>query len=117
MRGEYTIVVQVSIFVEGSSPLAQGILSEIKRVSKHARIIPACAGNTFELINSFINTKDHPRLRGEYQPGMVKAHAETGSSPLARGILYRICIHRHVIGIIPACAGNTRFAISDDGTI
>ena len=70
---------------------------------------------------------DHPRSRGEYLSGLVQGGAETGSSPLSRGIrrmapfILRVLgsspLSRGILGpdgipyaigrIIPALAGNT----------
>ena len=49
-------------------------------------IIPALAGNTFGRVEAVAGAGDHPRSRGEYHRHEGRAPAETGSSPLSRGI-------------------------------
>ena len=51
--------------------------------------------------------KDHPRLRGE-QCFVLHLTARTqGSPPLARGTVLHANCNRFVLGITPACAGNS----------
>ena len=53
---------------------------------------------------------DHPRSRGEYPDGQYGRDVVGGSSPLSRGILGAQPQRAAVVGIIPALAGNTRWA-------
>ena len=72
-------------------------------------IIPACAGSTNVTEIGSIAIGDHPRMRGEHVAVERLPTDRLGSSPHARGA------HQHPDstladeGIIPACAGSTRF--------
>ena len=92
----------------GSSPLARGTPSSRHGSRRWQRIIPACAGNT-HLYHSLSEIhQDHPRLRGEHCKRCLRPFLMGGSSPLARGTLQKVPGSRREVGIIPACAGNTR---------
>ena len=101
----------------GSPPLARGIL--FNRDAKiHGRgITPACAGNTKHGSAAESLPWDHPRLRGEYYIKEESFPESKGSPPLARGILDIINRKYLLIGITPACAGNTRLDNSYSDTI
>ena len=71
------------------------------------RITPACAGNTIHSISKSVIFWDHPRLRGEYIYLSQSQALYLGSPPLARGILRNSLFIKLLIGITPACAGNT----------
>mgnify|MGYP000845858512 CR=1 FL=1 len=74
-------------------------------------IIPACAGNTPRYLGIEQRRGDHPRMRGEHLwvgPGNACVR---GSSPHARGTLLVSFYHHVERGIIPACAGNTRYGL------
>ena len=92
----------------GSSPLARGLRHSCGTHSPCFRIIPARAGFTehFDVMTGF--AKDHPRSRGVYSLGATKADGETGSSPLARGLLDDSFSATVRARIIPARAGFTR---------
>lgn len=47
-------------------------------------------------------------MRGEYLSYLTYLSFHRGSSPLARGIRSVCSAKRHPVGIIPACAGNTK---------
>ena len=64
----------------------RGILTRKAYTSQKRRIITACAGNTYDGEYSLFSTKDHPRLRGEYDIRSDRLCRILGSSPLARGI-------------------------------
>ena len=92
----------------GSSPRARGTLvADARRVHAH-RFIPACAGNTSRLALRALDSKVHPRVRGEHLPDppvhrygepvhprvrgehprrIWKSRGDPGSSPRARGTL------------------------------
>ena len=109
MRGEYTHETRASVTELGSPPLARGILYYFIKNIKRIGITPACAGNTPGVCRATEPSRDHPRLRGEYQFRFPRFWWCKGSPPLARGIP-PIDPHRTKDGrITPACAGNTVF--------
>ena len=74
-------------------------------------IIPACAGNTAFHVFCMSFCRDHPRVCGEHNRGIAMLRALPGSSPRVRGTRHRRGRRRTDMGIIPACAGNTRIII------
>ena len=68
---------------------------------------PAYAGNTSDPSSTIPVFRDHPRLRGEYLLLFRIYNAILGSPPLARGIPLKASVKMLVLGITPACAGNT----------
>ena len=71
------------------------------------RIIPACAGNTQGPTTTVSATRDHPRMRGEHWTQVRVCVVRLGSSPHARGTPIVVAWYCGLLGIIPACAGNT----------
>ena len=55
-----------ALIVPGSSPHSRGTRDRFNDVLDRARIIPAFAGNTEAKLRWKLNTKDHPRIRGEH---------------------------------------------------
>ena len=106
-RGEYVPVGQLHVAPYGSSPLSRGILVRCKIIQIRIRIIPALAGNTRRSSPCTASRRDHPRSRGEYGGSHSFCPGMRGSSPLSRGIQYRIRIQTGIERIIPALAGNT----------
>ena len=86
-RGVYGRLRGQELHVDGSSPLARGLLEGTRWLTRQAA--------------------DHPRSRGVYPARWVAMFLISGSSPLARGLL--VAVHRELsrIGIIPARAGFT----------
>ena len=72
-------------------------------------IIPACAGNTLDNRFGRGRTWDHPRMRGEHLTFDHWQARVMGSSPHARGTLFGGVVVVVLVGIIPACAGNTLY--------
>ena len=107
MRGEHLPAAILTAVTLGSSPHARGTHMVVVVVPCRARIIPACAWNTVELILMPVLAEDHPRMRGEHYLCAPLRFYDVGSSPHARGTHYGgfAYVDRH--GIIPACAGNT----------
>ena len=71
-------------------------------------IIPACAGNTSTTWTSSARARDHPRVCGEHSSPARCPPCQPGSSPRVRGTP-RLAVHgTGRVGIIPACAGNTK---------
>ena len=91
----------------GSSPHARGARRVVKQDVSCIRIIPACAGSTFEIFQRLIHLKDHPRMRGEHTDGGNMRASRTGSSPHARGAPIDERYIEETLRIIPACAGST----------
>ena len=90
-------------------PALAGNTPTNKWTIQNVRIIPALAGNTPGTVSTTMWSRDHPRSRGEYAAATIPAAFATGSSPLSRGIRWRIWMRAAKVGIIPALAGNTWF--------
>ena len=67
MRGEHLLFRRTIPGRRGSSPHARGTHFPIVAPSLIPGIIPACAGNTYGLLNKGRMEEDHPRMRGEHQ--------------------------------------------------
>ena len=91
----------------GSPPLARGTVPPSLYVLAADGITPACAGNSFKIYFGEQRVKDHPRLRGEQKNSGVRKHGQVGSPPLARGTGNFRNRHIGILGITPACAGNS----------
>ena len=108
MRGEHGSVTSRYLSPPGSSPHARGTLLDVVVKPSDGGIIPACAGNTTPSPPHGAPPWDHPRMRGEHAVGVPSMARVPGSSPHARGTRGERRDLVHVVGIIPACAGNTR---------
>ena len=106
-RGEYKHLHATETGRDGSSPLSRGIRTRVSASGNSSGIIPALAGNTVSRGNIVSRKWDHPRSRGEYVAVLRCSRKRFGSSPLSRGILRQCQVVAHVLGIIPALAGNT----------
>ena len=95
-------------WVRGSSPRMRGTPYWRLRRTGRPGIIPAYAGNTFNLQNGTRYIWDHPRVCGEHEEIGFQIRFLTGSSPRMRGTHNTIRHVDLVNGIIPAYAGNTR---------
>ena len=132
------IAFHMSINAPASHCLHEGGLSPRVRGTRQldadrgviAGIIPACAGNTRLARSRTLGSRDHPRVCGEHgMPGTLRVEGRgssrvcgehlaiprpsfplMGSSPRVRGTLERLDGVHDGLGIIPACAGNTRRA-------
>ena len=91
----------------GSSPLARGLRISVAGVNVENGIIPARAGFTLPLSQGDGCAEDHPRSRGVYYYTAWPWVVDTGSSPLARGLLRKALYALLTAGIIPARAGFT----------
>ena len=109
-RGVYIRLYLLFLPVAGSSPLARGLLQTAWIAIQAARIIPARAGFTAEKAPTYGEFGDHPRSRGVYLRMRRQLGEESGSSPLARGLLHRPFRIFRRLGIIPARAGFIRGA-------
>ena len=108
--GEHSDANAARSFSSGSSPRVRGTPPLAAGKYHRPGIIPACAGNTAELLEELLNDGDHPRVCGEHPPQCRKPDDRPGSSPRVRGTLPVVAEHLLRHGIIPACAGNTDFA-------
>ena len=106
-RGEYYFNCSQYRVGSGSSPLSRGIRLDPRADGARIRIIPALAGNTFNMTQKRQLCWDHPRSRGEYYWRSSNLVLTEGSSPLSRGIRPLGPSVSGWVGIIPALAGNT----------
>ena len=101
--------VPTSIFCSwGSSPRVRGTRLWWFSCSVLLGIIPACAGNTNRVAVRRPAWRDHPRVCGEHALLMILSTGSAGSSPRVRGTRTHETYSRWEVGIIPACAGNTK---------
>ena len=102
---------------DGSSPHTRGALAPAAASARPTGIIPAYAGSTGTLRLSYIQFRDHPRIRGEHSKRASCSSGIRGSSPHTRGAPARRaglgCRRR----IIPAYAGSTPCGASTNGTL
>ena len=87
LRGEYSYAMRKYLDLQGSPPLARGVLRDEVVNAFEYRITPACAGSTETRMRLLHPTRDHPRLRGEYFSFICQIWDVLGSPPLARGVL------------------------------
>ena len=91
----------------GSSPRVRGTHFNRAREGRVFGIIPACAGNTGACPSRRCAPGDHPRVCGDHPEKVQAVEADAGSSPRVRGTRQRLLVGAVLVGIIPACAGNT----------
>ena len=106
-RGVYLPIDPTIIAALGSSPLARGLPRLFGEDEHQPGIIPARAGFTRAQVVPQLAPGDHPRSRGVYWTPATVESPVSGSSPLARGLLWRILRASSGMGIIPARAGFT----------
>ena len=106
-RGVYKEDHRVVAVLDGSSPLARGLLHLVGDASRQNRIIPARAGFTSLRALACASASDHPRSRGVYPHRSLRHSSAPGSSPLARGLLAHAAGRVGCVRIIPARAGFT----------
>ena len=107
-RGVYRGFLSQKHAQPGSSPLARGLLCLARALRAGDGIIPARAGFTAQWSWFVFPLGDHPRSRGVYPTRPRCRKHPIGSSPLARGLLWRWSYQVSLRGIIPARAGFTR---------
>ena len=107
LRGEQQDNAKNKVGEMGSPPLARGTVGDGHGVSRGRGITPACAGNRIPSPRPERGAKDHPRLRGEQEAWTRPTGLVLGSPPLARGTADGNFKIQGLIGITPACAGNS----------
>jgi len=115
VRGEHSDRLVRGRLLPGSSPRARGTRRGDGLGGGGGRLIPACAGNTFAVHSSTPAAPAHPRVRGEHGSVSRSSVTVSGSSPRARGTQVSALRDRVEVGLIPACAGNTRCPRRHDG--
>ena len=110
VRGEHFTGLYVFKHMAGSSPRARGTPQIEQNYRRRHRFIPACAGNTLPTTHKPPTAPVHPRVRGEHINSPASVRYFFGSSPRARGTLFRLRFHTDAPRFIPACAGNTFIA-------
>ena len=93
--------------LDGSSPRVRGTLTMPRENETETRFIPACAGNTNEILHFPMMVSVHPRVCGEHKLLLFDMVAMAGSSPRVRGTPPRCHRGQAERRFIPACAGNT----------
>jgi len=85
MRGEHTMRKARGPWLQGSSPHARGALVPGRLNRNGVGLIPACAGSTRSVPQSWAAWRAHPRMRGEHPVANDLTTRAAGSSPHARG--------------------------------
>ena len=106
-RGVYASGAPTASHGDGSSPLARGLLDDVRPQPLGRGIIPARAGFTGGCTWAGGRARDHPRSRGVYAARRWQARRHRGSSPLARGLRPSSNLPHRRGRIIPARAGFT----------
>ena len=108
MRREYNFLIFRLNRQRGLPLHAQGILDFSLFCDVSLGITPACAGNTATTSSIGVVDRDYPCMRREYLQKSNHIVYFTGLPLHAQGIL-KICQHFFsLVGITPACAGNTQ---------
>ena len=108
IRGEHQVGGRLAQEKAGSSPHTRGARHGSDRSLWHSRIIPAYAGSTGPIWCVAATTRDHPRIRGEHDCGVMVIAGTDGSSPHTRGAHSSTQTPSTGTRIIPAYAGSTR---------
>ena len=90
----------------GPSPRVRGIRARPGGQRWPRGSIPACAGNPCTRPTNLRIARVHPRVCGESTAGLPPIETAPGPSPRVRGILDAALRLLHLVGSIPACAGN-----------
>ena len=113
--GNYWKILEKITKGEGSPPRVRELQAKNMRFLIVYGITPACAGITFPAPIHRRQSRDHPRVCGNCDPGVPKMSPFGGSPPRMRELLLHRTRKPRVSGITPACAGITcrYFARSD----
>ena len=95
----------------GSSPRGRGTGGRLGNLSWRTRVIPAWAGNSILHDRQHDADAGHPRVGGEQGGGVQGGIAGAGSSPRGRGTAFRTDTVCRCWRVIPAWAGNSRYAL------
>ena len=106
IRGEYAEMWREKARKRGSPPHTRGISEVICASPLYPGLTPAYAGNMTTTIVRSMLRQAHPRIRGEYLANACYVCMMQGSPPHTRGILVRVLIGAHLVGLTPAYAGN-----------
>ena len=101
----------------GSPPLVRERPKERSISKKGAGITPARAGKTVAFISCYSGNKDHPRSCGKDGARHSTRAATSGSPPLVRERLSCVGTIFSYLGITPARAGKTPYAITRSSII
>ncbi len=127
MRGEYLVVIWLTLPISGSPPHAWGILTLSMVFCNFSRFTPTCVGNTPTSPGERLIYAVHPHMRGEYVTPRIPCLVvfrftptcvgNTSSELPRRGV---IAVHPHMRGeyapsatvpytirFTPTCVGNT----------
>ena len=107
MCGEQPLPAPAAIPAAGSPPRVRGTVMSHAFVRLDFRITPACAGNSLCIHTVFPTVGDHPRVCGEQIISIGETVALNGSPPRVRGTVPAAPVDLAVLGITPACAGNS----------
>ena len=91
----------------GSSPRVRGRPSRRTTSTTRSGLIPACAGQTLAPAGALTAMRAHPRVCGADEVYSFNPGHDVGSSPRVRGRLGPGHLERRLVGLIPACAGQT----------
>ena len=105
LRGEKLMVEWSNKHEQGSPPLTRGKVGRRYLTAERRRITPAYAGKSFAPRSVRRRARDHPRLRGEKEAGLIETERAGGSPPLTRGKEDHQPNGSEAIGITPAYAG------------
>ncbi len=106
VRGEQSVCGSAWSRSGGSPPRARGAGQRPARPRPEGRITPACAGSSVHAHGVEVGRRDHPRVRGEQEPGQINFRVSGGSPPRARGAGHPRRRQRGQQRITPACAGS-----------
>ena len=107
MGGEKFSVVGGGLFYTGSPPHGRGKVTWRYKIMRNARITPAWAGKSQQLIGACSLRKDHPRMGGEKGLLQRSGCCRWGSPPHGRGKVKKILSNLRFAGITPAWAGKS----------
>ena len=107
--GENLLFVLALVVVAGSSPRVRGKPGGGPSRPGPVRLIPACAGKTEQGPRRRGRAGAHPRVCGENIRLFSRSAVQSGSSPRVRGKPQGRPMGGSAGGLIPACAGKTRW--------